>query len=85
MSYLFKRIHDLLRKGQSDQFEDLLTELFAEVLEDEDKLQGFAGTFFGIKAKQIQDIVIVYDFGDHWQHQIPNCNNKLNTRRTFMQ
>ena len=58
MSYLFKRIHDLLRKGQSDQFEDLLTELFAEVLEDEDKLQGFAGTFFGIKAKQIQDIVI---------------------------
>lgn len=70
MSYLFKRIHDLLRKGQSDQFEDLLTELFAEVLEDEDKLQGFAGTFFGIKAKQIQDIVIVYDFGDHWQHQI---------------
>ena len=58
MSYLFKRIHDLLRKGQSDQFEDLLTELFAEVLEDEDKLQSFAGTFFGIKAKQIQDIVI---------------------------
>ena len=46
MSYLFKRIHDLLRKGQSDQFEDLLTELFAEFLEDEDKLQSFAGTFF---------------------------------------
>ena len=58
MSYLFKRIHDLLRKGQSDQFEDLLTELFAEFLEDEDKLQSFAGTFFVIKAKQIQDIVI---------------------------
>ena len=54
MSYLFKRIHDLLRKGQSDQFEYLLTEFFAEVLEDEDKLQSFAGTFFGIKAKQIR-------------------------------
>jgi hypothetical protein len=58
LSFLFKRIHDLLRKGQSDQYEDLFTEILAEVLEDVDKLQSFTDTFLGIKAQPLQNIVI---------------------------
>lgn len=48
----------MLRKGQSEQFEDLLTELFAEAIKDDDKLQGFVSTFFGIKVTKIENIVI---------------------------
>lgn len=58
MSFLFNRIHSLLRKGQSDQYEDFLTEIMAEVLEDGKKLQSFVETFLDIKNQSIQDIEV---------------------------
>jgi len=48
---LFSRIHSLLRKGQSHMYEDLLTEVFADVLVDNEKLSSFMKEFIGIKLE----------------------------------
>lgn len=52
MSHLFKRIHSLLRKGQSSMFEDFLTEIFAEVLEDRRKLISFIDIFISERVEE---------------------------------
>jgi hypothetical protein len=59
LSYLFQRIHSLLRKGQSSMYEDLLTEVIAEVLEDKEKLTSFMENILGVKLKKQIDNVIV--------------------------
>ena len=48
MSSLFKSIHDLLRAGQNNIFEDYLTEIFAEIFDDVDMLTYFFEQFVSI-------------------------------------
>ncbi len=58
MYSLFRRIHSLLRKGQSDAFEDLLTEVFAEIFEQQDLLVQFLEVFLGEKCGQVSGVSV---------------------------
>lgn len=45
---LFKDIHVLLRKGQSSMYEDLLSEIFADIISDKEVLISYIKHFLGI-------------------------------------
>lgn len=55
---LFKDLHALLRKGQSSMYEDLLTEVFADVMRDKEVLMSYIQQFLGINLVDPQGIII---------------------------
>ncbi len=55
---LFKDVHSLLRKGQPNMYEDLLTEIFADVLRDSDLLVSFLNEFLKLSLTNPQSVII---------------------------
>ncbi|MHB8077475.1 PD-(D/E)XK nuclease family protein [Desulfosporosinus fructosivorans] len=55
---LFKNIHALLRKGQSSMYEDLLTEVFADMFNENDLFVGFIKEFLEIPLVNPQNVSI---------------------------
>ena len=56
---LFHKIHSLLRKGQSSMYEDLLTEVFGELLIEKEYLVSFCNAFISKEQiKSPKDIIV---------------------------
>ena len=55
---LFKNIHALLRKGQASMYEDLLTEVFADMFNENDLFVGFIKAFLEIPLVNPQNVSI---------------------------